>query len=205
MKRPSLPLASAFVGLPLLAVPALAQSGNDASFSLVNRGSRAVRELFVTPSGDPNWGQDRLRGRALAPGASFAVRRRADGTCVLDIKVVFADHRTEERRGLNTCALDAVTVGGPEQHLAKAADDPSFRLVNRGAVDLRALYVTPSGIHNWGHNRLPAGGLPAGSATVIRMARTDQCIYDLRAVFADHRALEQRHEDLCRITDVPVP
>ncbi len=189
-----------------LAVPALAQQGGrDPSFNLVNRGASAVRELFVTPSGDPNWGRERLHGAAIAPGGVLPVRRRINGGCRLDIKVVFADKRTEQRRNLDTCTLDAVTVGGPERPETKAADDPSFRLVNRGAVDLREFYVTPSGIPNWGRNRLAGSGLPAGTATVIHMARTSQCDYDLRAVFADHKALEQRHEDLCRITDVPVP
>ncbi len=190
----------------LIAAPtALAQGGHDPSFNLVNRGTSAVREVFVTPAGDPDWGQNRLHGKSVPPGGTFQVNRRIDGNCVIDLKVVFADRSSEERRHLDTCALDAVAVGGPEQRLAKSLDDPSFRLVNRGAEDLRELYVTPSGVPGWGRNRLEGGGLPAGTATVIRMARTTQCYYDLRAVFADHRALEQRHQDLCRITDVPVP
>lgn len=203
MMRNTLPLALA--GLLLAATPALAQGGHDPSFNLVNRGASAVRELFVTSSGDPDWGQNKLRGQSVPPGGTFQVQRRVDGHCLLDLKVVFADRRTEERRRLDTCALDAVAVGGPEQRLDKTHDDPSFRLINRGAVDLRAFYVTPSGVPGWGRNRLEPDGLPAGAATVVRMARTSQCYYDLRAVFADHKALEQRHEDLCRITDVPVP
>jgi hypothetical protein len=200
-----LPLALVMAGSLLPGVPAWAQAGHDPSFNLVNRADTPVRELFVTPSGDPNWGKERLRGHPIAPGGVFPVQRRADGHCRLDIKVVFADRRTEERRDLDTCTIDAVAVGGPEGRLAKTHDDPSFRLVNRGAADLREFYVTPSGLPHWGHNRLPESGLPAGTATVIRMPRTNECFYDLRAVFADHKALEQRHEDLCRITDVPVP
>jgi hypothetical protein len=200
-----LPLALAGI-LPLASL-ALAAGTNDPSFNLVNRGSSPVHELYVTPSGDPNWGRNRLQGADVPPGGSFAVHRRPGSSCFLDIRVVFADRRSEERRKLNTCTLDAVAVGGPEQTLVKneSDDDPSFRLVNRGGVPLREFYVTPSGVPSWGHNRLSAEGLPADTATVVRMARTNQCYFDLRAVFADHRALEQRHIDLCRITDVPVP
>ena len=197
--------ALAFAGVVSLAPPAAAQSGHDPSFNLVNRGSVPIREVYVTPAGDANWGRNRLHGQPIAPGGTFDVRRRADGTCVFDIRVVFADRRTEERRDLNTCSLDAVAVGGPEQTLTKTADDPSFRLVNRGATPLSALYVTPSGTGSWGRNRLEPDGLPAGAATVVRVVRTNQCLFDLRAVFADHKTLEQRHVDLCRITDVPVP
>lgn len=206
MPRPLISTAAlALAGAVSLAAPSLAQSGHDPSFNLVNRGSAPIRELYVTPAGDANWGKNRLHGQKIAPGGTFEVRRRTDGTCVFDIRVVFADRRSEERRGLNTCTLDAVAVGGPEQTLTKTVDDPSFRLVNRGAVPLSDLYVTPSGMGSWGRNRLQPDGLPAGAATVVRMARTNQCLFDLRAVFADHKALEQRHIDLCRITDIPVP
>ena len=206
MKRPLLFLTLVLAGALLAAVPAPAQSRLDPSFTLVNRSASAVRQVFVTPSGDANWGQNRLaRGAAIPPGGSFPVRRRADGNCVLDIRVVFADRQVEERRSLNTCTLDVVTVGGSAQLHAKTGDDPSFRLINRGTVTLREIFVTPAGVPHRGENRLTAAGLPAGTATVIEMPRTGQCFYDLRAVFADHRTLEQRHQNLCRTTDVPVP
>src|SRR5580704_1613138 len=70
-----------------------------ASFTLVNRTTTAIKELFATPSGLGNWGQNRLDGRngnptSLAPGASYAVRRRADNNCIFDLKVVFADGKS---------------------------------------------------------------------------------------------------------------
>ncbi len=189
----------------LIATPAVAQNPSDPSFNLVNRGTTPIREIYVTPGGDPNWGRNRLLHGTVPPGGTFSVRRKPDGNCILDIKVVFENRQTEERRGLNTCTLDAVAVGGPERTLVKDQNDPSFRLIDRGPVAIRELYVTPSGTAGWGRNRLPADGLPAGAATVVRITRGDQCLYDMRVVFADHKALEQRRADLCRITDVPVP
>jgi hypothetical protein len=208
MTRRSLPLLGGLLlALAILIARAVpAPAAGDPSFSLVNRADAAVRALYVTPSGDPNWGEDRLAGGPpIPPGGSFPVRRRADGRCRMDIRVVFADGRSEERRGLDTCTLDAVTVGGPEQMAPKAADDPSFRLINRGATALRAFYAIPSGGTGWGTSRLPPGGLPAGTATVVHLPRGNGCRFDLRAVFDDRRTLEQHRIDLCRITDVPVP
>jgi hypothetical protein len=89
--------------------------------------------------------------------------------------------------------------------LAAHAGDPSFHLVNRGTKPIIGLYVTPSGVTHWGHNRLESDGVPAGAAATIHLPRTDQCFYDLRVVFVDHTALEKRHADLCHITDLPVP
>ena len=45
------------------------------SFTLVNKSSQPIRELFVTPAGDANWGQNRLTAGPVAPGATFAARR----------------------------------------------------------------------------------------------------------------------------------
>jgi hypothetical protein len=199
--------ALALLGMMLLTAPATAQTSRDPSFDLVNRGTVKLSELYVTPAGDGNWGKNRLRGKPVAPGATFQVQRRADGNCVLDIKAVFADGRIEERRGMNTCVIDTVAVGGPEQDVTrKHHDDPSFRLINRGDQPITELYATPDGLPGWGQNRLQSGGLPAGTAVLVHIARTaDDCLFDLRVVFADHKVLEKRRADLCRITDLPVP
>ena len=199
------PLLALLVMLALAAATAAQAQSRDASFTLVNRGTVALRDLFVTPAGDPDWGRNRLDRGALPPGGRFEVRRRRDGNCIMDIRAVFADGRTEDRRGLNTCTVDAIAMGETVATGGKPADDPSFRLVNRGAQPIVEFFATPSGMTNWGENRLDSYGLPAGAEKLIHIPRTGNCLFDLRVVFADHRALEKRHDDLCRITDLPVP
>lgn len=197
-------------GIALLALAGAAPPAGaaDASFTLVNRGQIPVREVFVTPAGDANWGRNRLERGALPPGGKFEVLRRRDGNCIMDIRVLFADGRREERRGLNTCALDAVAVGEPANGGAaagKPADDASFRLVNRGRQAIVELFAAPAGSGAWGDNRLDASGLPAAAEKLVRIDGRGQCVFDLRVVFADHKALEKRRANLCRITDLPVP
>lgn len=197
MIRPWTAAALAVVGL---AAPALA---DNASFNLVNRANSAVRQLFVTPAGDANWGQNRLLGRTIPPGGSFLVKRRADGNCIMDIRAVFADGRAEERKSLNTCAIDAVAVGLATT-AGKPADDPSVKLVNRGNQPIAEFFVAPVGHQAWGQNRLVEGPLPAATEKLIRIAK-GECIYDLRVVFADRTAKEKHGADLCKISDLPVP
>ena len=196
--------------LPALAACAIISQAMaaDASFTLVNRGASAVRELFVTPAGDANWGRNRIAGHPIPPAGQFLVKRRADGNCILDLRAVFADGRAEERKGLNTCNVDQVAVGLPAGAAGapgKEATDPSIRLVNRGKQDIIEFYAALAGHANWGINRLDAGPLPAATDKLIRIARTGDCLYDLRVVFADHTAKEKRGTDLCRINDLPVP
>ena len=197
-------IAFATLAALALASPALA---DDASFNLVNRATSPVKELFVTPAGDANWGQNRLAGKPIPPAGSFLVKRRADGNCIMDIRAVFADGRAEERKGLNTCNVDAVAVGMATGAAAgaKPADDPSVKLVNRGTQDIQEFYVAPAGHTNWGQNRLDAGPLPAATEKLIRIAKTGDCLFDLRVVFADHTAKEKHRTDLCKVTTLPVP
>jgi len=86
-----------------------AKPGDDPSFRLVNRGQQAIAEVFATPSGNGNWGQNRLDGGALAPAAN-QIFRLPRGQCVYDLKVVFADRRTMERKGANLCRVTDLPV-----------------------------------------------------------------------------------------------
>lgn len=193
------------------ATGAAAQTTKNPSFNLINRAPSAIRELYVTPAGDANWGRNRLVAGPIAPGSGFTVRRRTDGNCIFDIRAVYADARVEERRGVNTCATaDVVFDGGAARKgaaapAAKAPGDPSFGLLNRGPSPLVELYFVPAGTGNWGENRLADATLPAGAERSFQPSRGDGCSYDLRVVFADHKALERRATDLCRVRHLTVP
>ncbi len=183
---------------------AYAQGTQNPSFNLRNRSSSVIRELYVTPAGDERWGRNRL-AQPLPAGASFAVRRRVDGNCIFDIRVVYADRRTEDRRGVDTCRAEDVAMGGGLAEAArKAADDPSFRLVNHGGQAILELYATPAGSGQWGQNRLQTP-VAANSDRMVVVERQSSCRFDLKVVLADRHARERHGADLCRITDLPVP
>src|SRR5215207_5869111 len=106
-------LIAALIGAALIsssaATPAAAQS-RDPSFRVVNRTSDAVQEVYASPSTQQNWGQDRLGSDIIQPGASHIVRLPADGNCVYDIRFVYQNGRSEEKRNLNTCNLTNVVL-----------------------------------------------------------------------------------------------
>ncbi|GAC1347239.1 MAG: hypothetical protein NVSMB18_31650 [Acetobacteraceae bacterium] len=191
--------------------PAVAQP--NPSFYLVNRSGVAINEVYATAAGLPNWGRDRLGNANIPPGQNAAIRLPADGNCIYDIKVVFANGQIDERRALDTCALDNLSVprsgtapanppgGGSGQ---QATSDPSFRLINRGRSEVNEVFATPVGTESWGADRLGDDTVPAGSSKVIRLPM-GTCIYDLRVVFADGEATERRRVNLCATTDLRVP
>ena len=217
-RLPRIPLLLATL-LCVAAGPQKGPQGTVSSFTLVNHLPEAVRELFVTPAGDANWGRNRLDGRngnptAIAPGASFTVRRPADTNCIFDMRVRLADGKTEDRHSVNVCASETVSIGPPAAPAAPATmdsatgkytDDPSFRLFNRAARDIAELYATPSGLTNWGQNRLGDDKLAPDRNRPITLARDGNCFYDLRVVFADKRTMEKKHTNLCRVRELPIP
>jgi hypothetical protein len=79
------------------------EAAGNPSFNLVNHGQAAIREVYVSSARDSNWGQQRLP-RAMNPGEHLAVRLVA-GECVNDIRVIWMDGRSEERRGQDTCRV----------------------------------------------------------------------------------------------------
>ncbi|WP_376098961.1 hypothetical protein ACE7GA_09920 [Roseomonas sp. CCTCC AB2023176] len=95
-------------GVPQAAAPSQA-AGADPSFRLNNGGGRTVREVYVSSSQDSGWGADRLGQDVMGPGARLVVRLPM-GQCVNDIRVVFADGTSQERRGVNTCGLTDLSV-----------------------------------------------------------------------------------------------
>jgi len=198
------------------AAPAMAQTPNP-SFNIVNRTPNAINELYATPAGMTTWGRDRLASRSVPAGQNAPVRLPADGNCVYDIRVVYANGQSDERRSINTCDTDNVIFPGqaptgpgtgtaPPRTAGRqqAANDPSFRLVNRGRSAVNELYASQSGETSWGEDRLGDGTVAAGTTRMIRMPNGD-CLYDVRIVYANGEASERRRLNLCTMTDLRVP
>ena len=97
-------LAALLPTAALAQVQTVANASPDPSFRLVNRDPAAMHEIYVAPTGRRDWGMDRLGQDVLVPGR-FARITLPAGQCVNDIRVVFADGRTVERRRVDTCAV----------------------------------------------------------------------------------------------------
>jgi hypothetical protein len=185
-----------------LMLPAAAQAQDkNPSFNLVNKSSQPIRELFVTPAGDANWGQNRLTS-PVAPGANFAARRKIDGNCVFDIRVVYADSTREERRTVNTCTAEDVAFSGATKATAPAGADPSFKLINHNKQAIAELYATAKGERS--PNLLDKGALGPEGSTAIKLPASKGCSFELRVVFADKTA-RTRTADLCQTKEIAVP
>jgi hypothetical protein len=86
--------------------PGPAAVGNP-SFTFVNQSGATIRELYVSLTSQRNWGRDRLGANVLAPGQSIGIGVPATGVCTVDIRVVYMNGAAAERRGVETCSVNA--------------------------------------------------------------------------------------------------
>ena len=204
----------AMLALLAAAAPAAqsqAQSQSDMqpnpSFYLVNRSGMAIRGVFATPVGMPNWGRNRLAA-SIVPGGNAPVRLPADGACVYDLRVAYADGRTEDQRSLNLCDVDSVSVPvgrtAPATRARQAEQDPSFVLVNRSRSSLNELYLSATGDDSWGEDRLGDDTVPGGRTRMVSLP-PGECLFDVRAVFANGEATEKRRLNLCQTSNLRIP
>ena len=96
-----------------------AAPANNADFEVVNRTSRTIMEIYVSPQTSDNWGDDKLPS-TLAPGAKFMVRLPR-GECTYDVRVVYDDRSTEDKREQDLCAISEMVFNG------SASERPSGR------------------------------------------------------------------------------
>lgn len=207
-----LPVAAALLAAVLLPLPgpAAAQQAQNPSFNLVNRSRQVIERAYASPAGRTDWGRDRLGDDQVAPGDRYAIRLPADGNCIYDVRVEYANGQSDERRGINTCNVEEVAFpsgggggGGGRQQQQQAGRDPSFRVVNQGRTEVVSVFAIPTGVRDWGADRLGDATIGPGRSRVVRMPQ-GQCMYDVRVVFSDNAAIERRNMNLCEITDLPV-
>lgn len=177
---------------------------NDPSFRVVNRSPSAVQELYASPSSQPNWGQDRLGADAVQPGANRIIRLPTDGNCVYDLRIVYQDGKTEEKRNLNTCDLvDVVVDGGGQGATPAAQNNPSFNLVNQSGRVIEQFYASPSSQQGWGQDRLGDAVVQPGGRFAVSLP-LGECRYDLRVVWRGGDAQERRNLNTCEMNDYVV-
>ncbi len=135
-------------------------------------------------------GPDRLGDAALAPGNTARIRLSRQAGCSFDAVAVWQDGREETRSAVNICRTPRLVFGDPATPRRDAA------ISNRAEVELRELYASPNGLEGWGVDRLDGQGIPAGGSFPLRL-RSRDCVFDLRAVYADAREEVRSRHDLC--------
>jgi hypothetical protein len=165
--------------------------------TVVNRSSRPVHELRISPSDADQWGDDRLGDDTIPAGGSFRVRLGRTRDCHFDVQVIYDDAGREEQRGVDVCRRRSVSfdrtaaVMPPEPF----AVDHLVRLENQSGRAIQQVFVSPGSADRWGDDLAPVGGIGPGRSGAV--SYHGGCYADLRVVFDNRAAEERRDVDIC--------
>lgn len=189
------------LALLFAAAPALAQAPPQRELTVTNQARQPIRELYVSVATSDDWGDDRLGTAGLAPGRPFRVRLGRMRDCRFDLRVVYADEQSEERRGVDICRNRQVSFDGSAARAAERYQSRQVELANRSALPIIEAYLSPAASRDWGTD-LIADALAPGGRTTLSYA--GPCEAELRVVFQNQAAEERRGIDVCELPSIPV-
>jgi len=105
-------MIAAVVSTPMVALNAQSAVAGLQDFRFHNNTPFTVEELYLSPSSSRSWEEDVLGRNVLFGNRSTVIK--VDGyssnECFFDIKVVFTDGSSIERRGFDLCTISDITV-----------------------------------------------------------------------------------------------
>lgn len=152
-----------------------------------NTSDRAIREFFASTRAPLAWGPDRLATDLLSPGTDFTLRVRGTA-CLWDLRAVYEDDAEEVKQGVDLCTIRDIAFDGSG---APRPPERRITLVNRHGAAVQEVYISGSAEEDWGPDRLGEDLLGRGQRTEV-VARQRACEADLRIVFEERRAAEER-------------
>jgi hypothetical protein len=84
---------------------------------------------------------------------------------------------------------------------AQAPLHPGSKIVNKADTPIQEIRAAPAGVTDWSHNKLEGGPLAPGQTRDIRLMTETNCLYDVRAVFADGTTEDRHNVDICKHQD----
>jgi hypothetical protein len=111
-KRLARPALALLVVLALSALPARSAFADPRDFTLINNTAAITFvQVYVSPSGAAEWGDDILGGQAMGPGqyANITFSRFDGSTCLYDILIVGENGEHGQLNQVDLCSTSTVT------------------------------------------------------------------------------------------------
>jgi S1-C subfamily serine protease len=182
MRRILAGLSGAVAVIALSATGALAQRTEAANITINNRGSDTIINLFVTPTTDASWGDDRLGSETLEAGGRFQFQLRT-GACRHDVRATRDGMAEELRLNVDLCANRTITLNEASNVDASLPRREGglvfFRVRNDADGGVATLTVTRAGQGGAGVDILGASTLESEQVFTGRVRRDQACNYDV--------------------------
>lgn len=108
------------------------EAGRRVTFA--NDGRASVRELYLTPVSDTHWGDDRLGSEVMPRRFRFELRLPSEGGCQWDIRIVYDNGRSVERRDQNLCRDGEINIALPGRGGSVVSTGTGFYISGNGHI-----------------------------------------------------------------------
>ena len=179
---------------------ARAQDAQGTDFYIVNSSPVTIEQAYVSPTGDRNWGRDRLNGATIARGDSFLIRDTIQDGCQGDVRVVFEGGVQVERRNQNFCRVNRMYFSAPARP-NRRTQNLDITLRNESDAQIDGIFITRAGEREWGRNWLGANEAIEGKGRKrIGVGADLGCQIDVRASYHGGNNVEFYNENICALS-----
>lgn len=127
---------SALVLAPATLWPSSLAIGQEAGVEIINQTQKSLVGLYAVPSGQTNFGPNRLGREAVEPDGSLLFQR-SPGNCDYDFLSVFSDGESVADYNVNVCTID----GGTYTLFAPESEGGKLVVFNGAASDLQEILI----------------------------------------------------------------
>jgi len=169
---------------------------NEVNFTLVNKTGFDLIDIYISPAGQNQWGEDLFLGTFNNFEAKDFTFTTAEKICQYDLKVVKLDSTDLIFKNVNLCKMLIVT-------LLYDFDEPRFVqdliLENQTDLTFSEIYIRDLSTSFWGQNVLGANVLtPLESAIIsVKPGNEKVCLYQIKAVLLNGRELLYDNINIC--------
>lgn len=104
-------LTSALTLVAMTSITGAAPQNRKLDFTLVNKSTYVIVELYVSPTDDEEWGEDVLGTDVLGDDESVDIEfARSEKTCSWDLKIVDDEEDEVTWTKLNLCTANEITL-----------------------------------------------------------------------------------------------
>ncbi len=180
----------------VIALAGSSSAQHEVTFLLVNKTGFEFVDIYVSPTGQDQWGEDLSLGVFTDLEAKDFKITTKDKICQYDLKAIRPDSTELLFKGVNLCKKLIVT-------LLYEFDQPAFVqdivLENLTEHAFSEIYVRDVPASFWGQNVLGANVLTRREKAVISIppGNPKVCIYDIKAVLMNGQELLYKNINIC--------
>ncbi|MCC6716433.1 MAG: hypothetical protein IT555_00975 [Acetobacteraceae bacterium] len=164
--------------------------------TVANRSELSITELYISPTSNDAWGEDRLGDAILEPGKNLRLRLGRYRDCAFDLLAIYEDASRAQIPTRNLCRGRRVAFDGKNRihPQTPTAPERTVSLVNQSHRAIQQVFISPADASQWGEDLL-AHTISVGQSGEVTYLGA--CTVDLRVVFENRAAEERRGIDAC--------